>query len=89
MKMILGALSNKSLLLERWTRGVFAVHRQSRARVNCFVLFGALTIFCSARMLMSPTCHTAATLRVRIAEFLVESCFVRRDAVVFRHRTLS
>jgi hypothetical protein len=40
-------------------------------------------------MLMSPTCHTAATLRVRIAEFLVESCFVRRDAVVFRHRTLS
>lgn len=45
MKMILGALSNKSLLLERWTRGVFAVHRQPRARVNCFVLFGARNHF--------------------------------------------
>ena len=69
MKMILGALSNKSLLLERWTRGVLAAHRQPRARVNCFACYLVrVTIFRSARMLMSPTCNTAATLRVRVAE---------------------
>ncbi len=45
MKTILGALLNKSFLLERKTRGVFALHRQPRARVDRFVLVGARDCF--------------------------------------------
>ncbi len=49
MKTILGALLNKSFLLDRKTRGVFTLHRQPRARVNRFVLVGARDYF-----LLSP-----------------------------------